>query len=133
MEQAGEATPDAAAITAEESDQEAEDGEAASPADAVPARTGSMSAEEAIVALKAKIERLGPVNMIAIEQFDELETRHAFLITQRKDLIDSIAQTSEAITRIDETSKVRFAEALTAIQQNFQGTFSVLFGGGRAG
>ncbi len=52
-----------------------------------------MTAEEAIIALKAKIDRLGPVNMMAIEQFDELETRHVFLTTQRKDLIDSIAQT----------------------------------------
>ena len=43
--------------------------------------------------------------MMAIEQFDELETRHAFLTTQRKDLIDSIAQTSEAIKRIDETTR----------------------------
>ena len=95
--------------------------------------TGQMTAEEAIGALKAKIDRLGPVNMMAIEQFDELEGRHVFLTTQRKDLVDSIAQTTEAITRIDETSKVRFNEAFTAIQQNFQTTFSVLFGGGRAG
>ena len=51
----------------------------------------------------------------------------------RKDLVDSIAQTVEAISRIDETSKVRFAEAFAAIQQNFQLTFSTLFGGGRAG
>ena len=92
-----------------------------------------MTAEEAIGALKAKIDRLGPVNMMAIEQFDELEGRHVFLTTQRKDLVDSIAQTAEAITRIDETSKVRFNEAFSAIQQNFQTTFSVLFGGGRAG
>src|SRR6266550_1358447 len=94
---------------------------------------GSMTAEQAIVELKAKIERLGPVNMMAIEQFDELETRHAFLTTQRKDLVDSIAQTLDAITRIDETSKARFAEAFTAIQENFQSTFSTLFGGGHAG
>jgi len=92
-----------------------------------------MTAEEAIVALKGKIDRLGPVNMMAIEQFDELETRHAFLTTQRKDLVDSIAQTTEAIRRIDETSKARFAEAFAAIQENFQVTFSTLFGGGRAG
>jgi chromosome segregation protein len=92
-----------------------------------------MTAEEAITALKAKVDRLGPVNMMAIEQFDELEARHTFLTTQRKDLIDSIAQTVEAITRIDETSKVRFAEAFTAIQANFQVTFSTLFGGGHAG
>jgi chromosome segregation protein len=132
MEQAGETTPDAAAITAEDPDPEAEEGEiAAAPASApVPA---SMTAEEAINALKAKIDRLGPVNMMAIEQFDELETRHVFLTTQRKDLVDSIAQTAEAIKRIDETTKVRFNEAFVAIQQNFQVTFSTLFGGGRAG
>ena len=132
MELAGETTPDAAAISAEEPDPDAEDGDAPAIA-AAPAPPASMTAEEAIVALKAKIDRLGPVNMMAIEQFDELETRHVFLTTQRKDLTDSIAQTAEAIKRIDETSKVRFNEAFTAIQQNFQVTFSTLFGGGRAG
>jgi chromosome segregation protein len=136
MEQAGEAVPDAAAIAAEEPDPDGEDAAAeAAPAEetasvAVPA---SMTAEEAITALKAKIERLGPVNMMAIEQFDELEARHSFLTTQRRDLVESIAQTTEAITRIDETTKVRFTEAFSAIQTNFQLTFSTLFGGGRAG
>jgi len=140
MEQAGEAVPDAAAITAEEPDPESDD----AAADAVSAATdavaaspsaaaASMSAEEAIVALKEKIERLGPVNMMAIEQFDDLENRHVFLTTQRTDLVDSIAQTSEAIKRIDETTRARFTEAFTAIQANFQVTFSTLFGGGRAG
>jgi chromosome segregation protein len=139
MEEAGEATPDAAAIAAEEPDPDAEDAEAASRAAVVPGFSratdspGSMTPEEAIAALKAKIDRLGPVNMMAIEQFDELETRHTFLTTQRKDLIDSIAQITAAITRIDETSKARFNEAFTAIQQNFQITFSTLFGGGLAG
>ncbi len=92
-----------------------------------------MTAEEAITRLKAKIDRLGPVNMMAIEQFDELEQRHVFLTTQRRDLVESIAQTSQAIARIDETTKARFTEAFTAIQANFQVTFSTLFGGGRAG
>jgi len=133
MERSGSVIPDAAAITAEEpADLEDEPGLEANPEPRIP-HPGSMSAEEAIVALKAKIDRLGPVNMMAIEQFDELETRHAFLTTQRKDLVDSIAQTVEAIKRIDETSKVRFAEAFAAIQENFQSTFSTLFGGGRAG
>jgi chromosome segregation protein len=153
MERTGAAVPDAAAITAEEPEAqdelEPENGEFADPGSRPstssgrpealearipdPVRQDSMTAEEAIVALKAKIDRLGPVNMMAIEQFDELETRHTFLTTQRKDLIDSIAQTTEAIRRIDETSKARFAEAFAAIQENFQGTFSTLFGGGRAG
>ena len=134
MEQAGEATPDAAAIIADEPDPESEEGEPA-PARVASgvSRTGEMTTEEAISTLKGKIDRLGPVNMMALEQFDELESRHLFLTTQRKDLLDSIAQTSEAIKRIDETSNVRFREAFAAIQQNFQVTFSTLFGGGRAG
>jgi chromosome segregation protein len=89
--------------------------------------------DEAITALKAKIDRLGPVNMMAIDQFDELETRHTFLTVQRKDLRESIAATGEAIKRIDETSKERFREAFNVINQNFQETFAVLFGGGQAG
>jgi chromosome segregation protein len=93
----------------------------------------ALTAEEAIARLRAKIDRLGPVNMMAIDQFDELEARHSFLTTQRKDLVDSIAQTSEAIRRIDETTRQRFAEAFAAINRYFQETFSTLFGGGRAG
>ena len=143
MEQAGEALPDAAAIRADEPDPEADDADAAGETDSAlvsdfsrtqdAAPPTSMTAEEAIAVLRSKIERLGPVNMMAIEQFDELDARLTFLTTQRKDLIDSIAQTTEAIRRIDETSTARFNEALGAIQQNFQETFSTLFGGGHAG
>ncbi len=93
----------------------------------------TLSAEEAISTLRSKIDRLGPVNMMAIEQYDELEVRYEFLSTQRTDLVDSIAQTTEAIRRIDETTKVRFVEAFAAINRNFQDVFTTLFGGGRAG
>jgi chromosome segregation protein len=142
QEEAGTAVPDASVLSADE--QEETDSQQPTVdsgltpddfqplvADDVMQRT--LSAEEAIAALRARIDRLGLVNMMAIEQFDELETRHAFLTTQRKDLIDSIAQTSEAIKRIDETTRHRFAEAFAAINRNFQETFSTLFGGGRAG
>ena len=134
MEQAGETTPDAAAITAEEPDPDSDEPvTVAAPSEVEEAAAASMSAEEAIVALKGRIDRLGPVNMMAIEQFDDLETRHVFLTTQRRDLVESIAQTSEAIKRIDETTRARFTEAFAAIQANFQVTFSTLFGGGHAG
>jgi chromosome segregation protein len=89
--------------------------------------------EAMIVVLKEKIDRLGPVNMMAIEQFDELEQRHSFLTVQRKDLVDSIAATGEAIRRIDETTKQRFREAFDIINATFQLTFQTLFGGGNAG
>jgi chromosome segregation protein len=71
--------------------------------------------------------------MMAIEQFDELEQRHSFLTVQRKDLVDSIAATGDAIKRIDETTKQRFREAFDIINEGFQRTFRTLFGGGNAG
>jgi chromosome segregation protein len=137
LEKEGHATPDASvAMAADEPEETDEDGptDLTIPAAAVvAAEQRALSAEEAIAALRGKIERLGPVNMMAIDQFDELESRHTFLTTQRKDLVDSIAQTSEAIKRIDETTKQRFSEAFAAINTNFQHMFSTLFGGGRAG
>jgi chromosome segregation protein len=95
--------------------------------------TATVDADEVISLLRRRIERLGPVNMMAIEQFDELETRHLFLTTQRQDLLDSIAQTGEAIRKIDKTTRERFAEAFELINRNFEQTFTTLFGGGRAG
>jgi chromosome segregation protein len=139
LEREGTLTPDVQALEAEEPDELNEAGEPIEPFDFAPAAAlvaaeqRTLSAEDAIARLREKIDRLGPVNMIAIEQYDELETRHTFLTTQRKDLIDSISQTTEAITRIDETTRERFSEAFTAINRNFQEIFTTLFGGGRAG
>jgi chromosome segregation protein len=92
-----------------------------------------LSPDDVIVDLRQKIDKLGPVNMMAIEQFDELESRHLFLTTQRKDLLDSIAQTSEAIKKIDITTRERFEEAFHTINTYFETTFTTLFGGGKAG
>lgn len=145
MEAAGQVQPDVRAIRAAEAvdpdELDSEDGEAAGPlldesALAQPVegvQPPVMTAEEAIAELREKIDRMGPVNMMAIEQSKELEERHAFLSTQRQDLIDSIAQTNEAISKIDETTHARFREAFSAINENFQQMFSTLFGGGKAG
>jgi chromosome segregation protein len=113
-------------------EEEADDAEEGGEATAEPAIAASATPEEHITRLRHKIDRLGPVNMMAIDQFDELNTRHQFLTTQKKDLTDSITATQDTIKKIDETSKVRFREAFAAIKENFQGTFSTLFGGGHA-
>ena len=110
-----------------------DDAQAAESATAEPAPRATGSAEQVIAQVRTKIERLGPVNMMAIDQFDELEERYEFLTTQRKDLLDSIQKTGEAIKRIDTTTRERFREAFTAVNDHFQTTFSTLFGGGRAG
>jgi chromosome segregation protein len=133
MEAAGIVEPDARAIRAAEAAEPDEEDGAAPVEGTDPPVPEHMTAEEAIAELRGKIDRIGPVNMMAIEQHTELEHRHVFLTTQRQDLIDSIAQTNEAIQRIDETTHVRFREAFTAINANFQQTFATLFGGGRAG
>ena len=91
-----------------------------------------VDADAIVDLLRAKVERLGAVNMMAIDQFDELEERHEFLTTQRQDLLDSIASTGDAIKRIDATTRARFQEAFTAVNTHFQLTFEALFGGGRA-
>jgi chromosome segregation protein len=95
--------------------------------------TRMMTPDEMVSDLKAKIERMGAVNMMAIDQFDDLEQRHTFLTAQKKDLVEAIASTGEAIRKIDKTTKERFREAFTQINLNFEQTFSTLFGGGRAG
>ncbi|MBI4478226.1 MAG: chromosome segregation protein SMC [Acidobacteria bacterium] len=136
LEAAGQISADWRTITVPASEvpeeSEEEEGREGAPPDAAPAAAPS-TPEEAVAELRRKVDRLGPVNMMAIEQFDELDQRHRFLSTQRKDLVDSIAATSEAIKRIDQTTKERFREALEAINGYFQQTFSTLFGGGRAG
>jgi chromosome segregation protein len=82
--------------------------------------------------LRAKLEGMGPVNMMALEEYKETAERHAFLETQRKDLIGSIENTTATIRQIDAISREKFEEAFTKINQNFQTTFKKLFGGGHA-
>ncbi|HEX4567844.1 MAG TPA: chromosome segregation protein SMC [Vicinamibacterales bacterium] len=103
----------------------------AAPSTAAPTR--ALTPDEMVTDLRAKIDRMGAVNMMAIDQFDDLESRHTFLTAQRKDLVDSIAATNDAIRKIDKTTRERFHEAFTVINQNFEGTFTTLFGGGKAG
>ncbi len=116
-----------------EGDDETGSGPAESVEDATVSSGRTMTPEEMVLDLRVKLERMGGVNMMAIDQFDALESRHAFLTTQRKDLVDSIAATGDAIRKIDKTTKERFREAFAVINANFEGTFTTLFGGGSAG
>jgi chromosome segregation protein len=92
---------------------------------------GALEAD--IQALRERLDRMGPVNVLAVEQAQELEERHQFLTTQRRDLLDSIAELDQAIRRIDRTSRERFEDAFRVINQHFGEVFRELFGGGTAG
>jgi chromosome segregation protein len=86
--------------------------------------------EEEVHELKAKLDRLGPVNMMALEELQEAEDRLTFLDAQRQDLLASIHDTAETIREIDEVSRRKFIEAFRAINGFFAESFRVLFGGG---
>ena len=86
-----------------------------------------------VAELRDKLEHMGAVNVLAVEQAQEYEERHAFLTTQRQDLLDSIAELDSAIRKIDKASRERFQEAFQVINQHFGETFKQLFGGGTAG
>ena len=88
--------------------------------------------DHACTELKQKLESMGPVNMMALEEYKETEQRHQFLSTQRTDLLDSIENTQASIKEIDQISRAKFDEAFVRINENFSATFSRLFGGGQA-
>ncbi len=83
-------------------------------------------------ALKQKLEAMGPVNMMALDEYTESAQRHSFLETQRKDLLDAIENTQSSIKEIDGVSRIKFDEAFKIINENFSVTFTKLFGGGQA-
>jgi chromosome segregation protein len=82
--------------------------------------------------MRTKLDAMGPVNMMALEEYKETAERHGFLETQRQDLISSIENTVATIREIDQMSREKFSEAFTRINENFQATFKKLFGGGHA-
>jgi chromosome segregation protein len=83
--------------------------------------------------MRAKLEAMGPVNMMALEEYKETAQRHEFLETQRQDLDLSPSRTRlNTIKEIDVISRQKFEEAFNIINENFgQATFSKLFGGGQ--
>jgi len=82
--------------------------------------------------LRTRLDAMGPVNMMALEEYKETAARHEFLETQRKDLLESIENTQATIKQIDTFSRQKFEEAFQRINENFQATFKKLFGGGHA-
>jgi chromosome segregation protein len=83
--------------------------------------------------LKAQAERMGAINLTAIEEYDELARRHGFMSTQKGDLESSMADLRSAIVKINRASRERFQETFDRVNEKFQAVFPRLFNGGRAG
>lgn len=82
--------------------------------------------------LKRILSRMGEVNLTAIDEYEEVQQRYAYLGGQRDDLEKAITQLAEAIDRINKTTRQLFRDAYTAIDERFQQLFPRLFNGGRA-
>ncbi len=81
-------------------------------------------------ALAADIERLGPINMLAVEEHEEESKRLEFLTTQRNDLVRARDDLQAAIRQINQTARELFLETFEKIRNNFNETFQALFEGG---
>lgn len=87
---------------------------------------------EEVERLRERIRRLGDVNPMALEEFEEIKKRHETLLGEREDLITSIRHLNEAIDHINRTSEDRFRQAFDAIKNRFERLFPIIFGGGHA-
>jgi len=87
---------------------------------------------EQVGALQKRIEEIGPVNLVAIEEYEETEQRHQFLSTQHDDLIQAKTQLLEVINRINVQTKEMFTTTFNQIRDNFRSMFVEIFGGGKA-
>ena len=67
--------------------------------------------------MKARVEAMGPVNMMALEEFQECEQREGFLRRERDDLVQSIQNTQLTIHELDQVSRQKFEEAFTLHQR----------------
>ena len=90
------------------------------------------AAKERLDELNNKIERMGPVNIMAIEEYSALEERFQFLTTQETDLQEAVDSLMATIKKINRTSRKRFQEAFDAINEKFKAVFTELFRGGQA-
>ena len=81
--------------------------------------------------LRERIESFGPINMRALEEYQELEERYQFLSSQRADIEQSIADTQRAIAEINRRSVEQFQDAFKNIRENFIEVFQILFKGGQ--
>ncbi len=83
-------------------------------------------------AQRERLNRLGPVNLVAIQEYDEMKARFDFLTQQEQDLLKAKEDLHKAIQKINRTTRELFADTFERIQKSFTDYFKLLFGGGHA-
>ena len=85
-----------------------------------------------VEALQRRLDELGPVNLVAIEEYEETEDRYQFLSKQHDDLVQAKAQLLEVINRINLQTRQMFKQTFDQVRENFCAMFAEVFGGGKA-
>jgi chromosome segregation protein len=88
--------------------------------------------EKLIADLRTQLDNMGPVNLDAVHEYDELEERYKFLEAQNTDLTNSRRELLDVIAQINSTTRKLFSETFAQVRVNFREMFAELFGGGRA-
>jgi chromosome segregation protein len=88
--------------------------------------------EEELAKLRQRLDAIGPVNMLALDEYEEQHKRHQFLDEQVGDLISAKDDLKSTITRINTTARRLFGETLEQVRENFKEIFQELFEGGDA-
>ncbi len=96
------------------------------------AATDWAAVAQQIGALQQRLDEIGPVNLVAIEEYEETEQRYQFLTKQNDDLVAAKAQLLEVISRINVQTRQMFSETFEKIRENFREMFTEVFGGGKA-
>jgi chromosome segregation protein len=86
--------------------------------------------QERLTEMRDRLRRMGPVNLLAVEEYEEKSARFEFMSTQRDDLLRAKDSLMKTIEEINKTASGMFLDTFTKVQENFQRTFQVLFQGG---
>ena len=95
-------------------------------------RSPEIDLEQVVADLRAQLDNMGPVNLEAVHEYDELEERYKFLEAQNTDLTNSQRELLDVIARINSTTRKLFADTFEQVRANFREMFGELFRGGRA-
>jgi chromosome segregation protein len=85
-----------------------------------------------VTILQKRIDEMGPVNLVAIEEYEETEQRYQFLTTQNDDLVKAKEQLLDVINKINTQTQEMFIETFNKVRENFSVLFTEIFGGGKA-
>jgi chromosome segregation protein len=97
-----------------------------------PIKLSDSDVEKLIMDLRTQLDNMGPVNLDAVHEYDELEERYKFLEAQNTDLTNSRRELLDVIAQINSTTRKLFSETFAQVRTNFRDMFTELFGGGRA-